>query len=80
MPVQKFRSIEEMKATPPLDRGLSLEQRIDGLLRRSSALLPPFEKPKGVFKFRTIEEMQAQRDGWEKQRVQVGLLRSSPLR
>lgn len=78
MPVQKFRNIEEMKATPPTGRGISLERRIGGLLRRSEALLPSFERPKGVFKFRTIEEMQAQRDDWEKQRVQAGRRRVIP--
>jgi hypothetical protein len=75
MPVQKFRSIEAMKATPPPDRGISLQKRIAGILARSAALLPPFERPKGVFKFRTIEEMQAQRDAWERERAQAGLAR-----
>jgi hypothetical protein len=79
MPVQKFRNIEEMKASPVPDRGLTLRQRIVAILARSSALLPPFERPRGVFKFRSIEEMQAQRDAWEKERVQAGLLRSHRL-
>jgi hypothetical protein len=57
MPGQKFRSIEAMKATPPPDRGISLQKRIAGILARSAAFLPPFERPKGVFKLRTIEEM-----------------------
>ena len=72
MPVQKFHNIEEMKATPVPDRGLTLRARIAANLSRSSALLPPFERPRGVFKFRGIEEMQAQRDQWEKERALAG--------
>jgi len=62
MPVQRFRNIEEMKATAVPSRGLTLRARIAANLGRSAALLPPFERPRGVFKFRVIEEMQAQRD------------------
>ncbi len=78
MPVQKFHSIEEMKATAVPDRSLRLRQRIIAIQARSSALLPPFDRPRGVFKFRSIEEMQAQRDGWEKERAKAGLLRRRP--
>lgn len=58
MPVQKFRSLEEMKAAPVPDRRVPLERRIAALFARSAMLAPPIEKPKGVFKFRSIEEMQ----------------------
>jgi hypothetical protein len=76
MPIQKFRSIEEMNTAPLLDRGLTLERRIAALLARSAALAPPFPKPQGVFKFRTFDEMQAERETWERARVAVGLGRT----
>ncbi len=72
MPVQKFRNIEAMKAAAIPDRGIPLEKRMAALFERSAMLAPPIERPKGVFKFRSIEEMQAQRDEWERQRVAAG--------
>lgn len=75
MPVQKFRSIEAMKAAPVPDRGIPLEVRMANLFARSAILAPPVERPKGVFKFRSIEGMQAQREQWERQRVEAGKTR-----
>lgn len=72
MPVQKFRSIEAMKAAPVLDRGVPLEVRMANLFARSAKLAPPIDRPRGVFKFRSIEGMQAQRQQWERQRVEAG--------
>lgn len=75
MPIQKFRSIEDMKAAPIPDRGLSLEQRMAALFARSARLAPPVERPKGVFKFKSPEAMQAQRDEWERLRIATGQAR-----
>lgn len=60
MPVQKFRSIEEMnKAAVPK----SPEQSFDRFLRHCARYwaIAPKRYPRGVFKFRTIEEAQAAR-------------------
>jgi hypothetical protein len=61
MPVQKFRRIEDM---PPVPRCKSLDEeclrRIAALWARSSAFSARVY-PRGVFKFRSIEEAQAAR-------------------
>lgn len=60
MPVQKFRSVEEMnKAAVPT----SSEQSFERFLRHCARYwaIAPKRYPRGVFKFRTIEEAQAER-------------------
>lgn len=64
MPIEKFRSIEEMNEA---DRrrlqepaGEDLWKRIDRVWRRAS-LLRRHNYPRGVFKFRSIEEAQEAR-------------------
>lgn len=64
MPIQKFRSLEEMNEA---DRqrlrepaGEDLWERIDRVWRRAS-LLARRNYPRGVFKFRSIEEAQEAR-------------------
>lgn len=61
MPVQKFRSIEEMNkaAVPPSQ--LSDFERFLRLCARYRALAPK-HYPRGVFKFRSIEEAQRARE------------------
>ncbi len=61
MPVEKYRSAEEMNAAPirtvvtnPFDRFVRHCARI--------ARLCPRHYPRGVFKFRTLEEAQAARE------------------
>ena len=61
MPVEKFRSGEEMNAAPiravvanPFDRFVRHCSRYRSIF--------PRQYPRGVFKFRTIEEAQAARD------------------
>ena len=61
MPVQKFRSIEEMsKAAMPADR----EPHFERFLRHCERYwaIAPKRYPRGVFKFRTIEEAQKARE------------------
>ena len=60
MPVQKFRSIEEMNKAPVLE---SPEESFERFLRHCARYwaIAPKRYPRGVFKFRTIEEAQAAR-------------------
>lgn len=59
MPVQKFRSIEEMNRAPEPDSQAPPFERFLRLCAQYSALVPRY--PRGVFKFRSIEEAQAAR-------------------
>ena len=57
MPVQKFRSIEEMNNAPaPQFRHADFEQFLRHCARYWA--IAPKRYPRGVFKFRTIEEAQ----------------------
>lgn len=60
MPVQKFRSIEEMARAPVLVRPEDGFERFVRHCARMLTLLPR-RYPRGVFRFRTIEEAQAAR-------------------
>lgn len=60
MPVQKFRSIEEMNKAPQLESREPPFERFLRLCARYRALAPK-RYLRGVFKFRTIEEMQEAR-------------------
>jgi len=60
MPVQKFRSIREMASAPVLVRA---EDGVERFVRRCARYWQPAPRryPRGVFRFRTIEEAQAAR-------------------
>lgn len=60
MPVQKFRSIEEMNASPILTPD---EHPFERFLRHCARYraVAPRVYPRGVFKFRTVEEGQTAR-------------------
>lgn len=60
MPVQKFRSIEEMNKAPAPESRLPDFERFLRLCRRYW-MIAPKRYPRGVFKFRTIEEAQKAR-------------------
>ena len=61
MPVQKFRSIEEMNKAPLIrPPGAESFERFLRLCARYWAIAPK-HYPRGVFKFRTIEEAQKAR-------------------
>ena len=61
MPVQKFRSIEEMnKASVPESRVSDFERFLRHCARYWA--ISPKHYPRGVFKFRSIEEAQKARE------------------
>ena len=61
MPVQKFRSIEEMNRAPVAELRPSDFERFLRHCARYWAISPK-RYPRGVFKFRSIEEAQHARD------------------
>ena len=61
MPVQKFRSIEEMNRAPVLESRWPDVERFLRHCARYWAIAPKVY-PRGVFKFRTIEDAQKARD------------------
>jgi len=61
MTVQKFRSVEEMTAALVLDRSESGFERFLRHCARYRALAPR-RYPRGVYRFRSVEEAQAARD------------------
>ena len=60
MPVQKFRSIEEMNRAPALARGAEDFERFLRHCARYWAMAPRIY-PRGVFKFRNVEQAQEAR-------------------
>lgn len=72
MPVQKFRSIEEMNlAERWLPTGHpSIVRKMRYLWQLSSAF-GPLCIPRGVRKYRSIDEANADRDLWEQERVDL---------
>lgn len=68
MPVWKFRTFEEAeRALWTTSDDPALPRRIRALWRRS--LAGPLSGPRGVLKYRTIEEANADRDRWEDARI-----------
>lgn len=62
MPIKKYRSLDDMRADLVRQpAGDDLVGRIDALWRRAWELAPRVY-PRGVFKFRSIEEAQAHRE------------------
>ena len=67
MPVRKYRSVEEMEErlwhTPGSPEHRRALQRVAEIV---SFFVPRRNLPRGVFKFRSIEEASAQREAWER--------------
>jgi hypothetical protein len=67
MPVWKYRSVEEMPEAWQMKRDRPLGPRIRAVLSLAR-LAPPLGIPRGVYKFRSIEEAQADRERYEQAR------------
>ena len=68
MPVWKYRRVEDMPEPWMMESEVPLGQRIRNVLSLAR-IVGPLHMPRGVHKFRSIEEMQADRDRWEQERV-----------
>lgn len=68
MPVWKYRRVEDMPEAWAMKTGRPLGPRIRAVLSLTRAV-PPLSIPRGVRKFRSIEEMAAERDRYEQERV-----------
>ena len=65
MPVRKFRDLSEMEATLWYDRtDPALPRAIAGVWQ-FSARICPLQFPRGVHKYRSIDEANADRERWE---------------
>ena len=65
MPVYKYRSIEEMPDAPWRTPGDPDLYRALSALAEMSRRLHPRRFPAGVYKHRSMEDMNAQRDQWD---------------
>jgi hypothetical protein len=66
MPVQKFRSIEEMNRAP-VPESRSSGSNFERFLRHCARwwAIAPKNYPRGVFKFRSLEEAQKAREKYQ---------------
>jgi hypothetical protein len=74
VPVRKFRSIEEMDAASRDLWSDRLDEAYFDRLRRlwrRSVRLDPRTFPKGVIKYRSLDEAQADRDRWLSEHIAV---------
>lgn len=65
MPVRKFRHVSEMESTLWYDRGDPALQRAIAGVWDFAARVCPLRFPRGVHKYRSIEEANADRERWE---------------
>lgn len=56
MPVKKYRSAAEMPRPPRVTDGEAVLDHMRALWRRAALLAPPVVVPRGVTRFRTIED------------------------
>ncbi|HYO79711.1 MAG TPA: hypothetical protein VE010_24815 [Thermoanaerobaculia bacterium] len=73
MPVKKFRSVEDWQTWKQAAMATAcddpqLPERLRVHWRRWSALVP-YPNPRGLFKYRTREEADANRERWESERI-----------
>lgn len=61
MPVQKFRSLEEMDRAPVI---VAVGEALDRFIRHCARFrrFAPRDRPRGVFRFHSLEEAQAFRE------------------
>jgi hypothetical protein len=68
MPVWKYRSAEEMPEAWMMNRDVPVDRRIQALMSLAT-LSEPLNMPRGVRKFRSSEEMAAERGKYESARI-----------
>ncbi|MBM3464000.1 MAG: hypothetical protein FJX76_18045 [Armatimonadetes bacterium] len=72
MPVRKFRDLDEMRRTQWMDpHDPLLPRRIAALWAFSEKIMGEVPVPRGVYKFRSIEELNAHRQEWDKKRMKA---------
>jgi hypothetical protein len=77
MPIWKYRSIEDMPEAGTMNRGISVGRRIRALWSMGR-FAEPLAMPRGVVKFRSFEEMQADRHRYERERIERIRARTEP--
>jgi hypothetical protein len=68
MPVWKYKRVEDMPEAWEMKRDVPLGQRIRAVLSLGR-LQEPLRMPRGVRKFRSFEDLVADRDRYEQERV-----------
>jgi hypothetical protein len=68
MPVWKYRSVEEMPEAWMMDRDVPLGRRIRAVLSLAP-LAGPIGMPRGVHKFRSMDDLAADRAKYERARI-----------
>lgn len=68
MPVWKYRRIEDMPEAWEAKAGSPVGPRIRAILSLG-VIAGPLRVPRGVTKYRSLEEAAADRDRWEQERV-----------
>lgn len=68
MPVWKYRRVEDMPEAWEMNRDVPLGRRIRAVLRLGR-LQEPLRIPRGVRKFRSFEELVADRERYEQERI-----------
>ena len=79
MPVWKYRSIEAMPEARVMNRHVPLGRRIRALMSMRN-WAGRLEMPRGVRKFHSIEELQADRHKYEQKRIAKIRARNATLR
>jgi hypothetical protein len=70
MPIYKYRRIEDMPSERWLEPGdPAIVRRMRLVWRMASALAGPLAFPRGVRKYHSVEEMNAEREAWEDERI-----------
>jgi hypothetical protein len=68
MPIWKYRSIEEMPEAWTMNRHVPLGRRIRAVMSLAP-ISGPLRIPRGVRKFRSFEELSADRHKYEQERI-----------
>lgn len=71
MPIRKFRSLEEMEVSWLRPGTPEHSRSIQAVLALVSMFAPKRRLPPGVFKYRSVQEADAQREFWERQKASL---------